>query len=154
MKILTSILLTFLLVACGSTPEPKVVYKPVVKTEYIKGIPFKSPERPSPLKPQDKIPLPTVITPDTLERYYVNSINKSDLTDELKKELTDNLKIITNITLYTEPYIYVGYSTDEYMVSGIILEQVKAWMEKANANMEYVESFDLQVVPDESSGKD
>lgn len=153
-KLLPLLLLIFFVTGCISTPKPEKEIVTVYKTEYVKGIKFIPPQRPIPIKELDKDLEIHVITPETIKKQYVESISSSDLSIETKTALLNSLDDITKVAMYNNPFIYIGYSKDEYFISADLLSDILRYIKENNANLEYIESLNLTIIPDESSGND
>lgn len=155
MRVLTLIILAFMLQGCWLTPEPKVETVTVYKTEYVKGIEYVNPPRPEPLPELMEEPEIYVLTPETVAVMYKHSISSSTLSEDTKLKLIKNMNDITKVAMASEPFALIGFGTNEYFLSARFLNELERWIKEANANMSSTESLDLTVLPDEeSSGKD
>lgn len=151
MKNIVILLLAVLLTACQSTQEPQKETVTVYKTEYVKGVPFVPPAKPKPLMELPREPRIHVLTPETLGEYYRNSIAKSELTEGVKTSLLSQLDNVTKVAMSSQPFVFIGYTKEDYFLAADILNDMTRYIKEVNANRKAIESLNLTIVPEEES---
>lgn len=146
-KLLSLVLIIITLSACASVPpvEPKVIT--VHKTIFLKGIPVIHPPVPSQVIISNSNPEIYTITPETMTRYYVAAISKSDISPELKKQLISDMLVISNITESTKPFTMIGLSVKEYGRLKDTISDLTFWNKKTVLAIETYRDMDAYLLP-------